>query len=134
MANVIPKIDKGIESIAQYLKRYTAIFVLALAGWLGWLVYQGLDQSGWIVHHHEAWTYLGKNWMVGEYRNCHLVNNFLLNDTRDNDALECENGEPTPEPHLLPVAFHGRIDRKDRALFTFRCQRHQESLECWALD
>jgi len=36
--------------------------------------------------------------------------------------------------HVLPVRYFGRIDRTDKWVISWRCQRLSESLECRALD
>jgi hypothetical protein len=36
--------------------------------------------------------------------------------------------------HVLPVRYSGRIDRKDKWVISWHCQRRSESLECKALD
>ena len=36
--------------------------------------------------------------------------------------------------HILPVRYHGRIDRPDAVFVSWRCQRLSESLECKAPD
>lgn len=36
--------------------------------------------------------------------------------------------------HLLPVLYHGRIDRSDAVFVSWRCQRESGSLECKALN
>lgn len=36
--------------------------------------------------------------------------------------------------HVLPVSYFGRIDRKDKLVITWRCQRKSGSLTCKALD
>ena len=36
--------------------------------------------------------------------------------------------------HVLPVRYFGRIDRQDKWVISWRCQRLSESLECKALD
>jgi hypothetical protein len=36
--------------------------------------------------------------------------------------------------HVLPVLYHGRIDRSDAVFVSWRCQRMSESLECKALN
>jgi hypothetical protein len=36
--------------------------------------------------------------------------------------------------HVLPVQYHGRINRPDKALIEWRCQRLNASLECKAVD
>jgi len=36
--------------------------------------------------------------------------------------------------HILPVNYWGEIDRSDRTMFSWRCQRNSDSLTCKALD
>ena len=36
--------------------------------------------------------------------------------------------------HVLPVDYWGRIDRSDRVMFSWRCQRNSNSLTCRAID
>ena len=36
--------------------------------------------------------------------------------------------------HVLSVKYWGKIDRSDRTVFSWRCQRNSDSLTCKALD
>jgi hypothetical protein len=105
-------------------------------------IYNAIDDSGWITHHHDTATFIHGNWMTGEYRNCSL--RVSANPT-DRPSTQQPTGEPdlvcqpldpgpTETAHILPVAYHGRIDRFDYPSFTWRCQRNDSSLTCWALD
>jgi hypothetical protein len=36
--------------------------------------------------------------------------------------------------HLMPVRYNGRIDRLDKLVISWRCQRNSDSLTCNALN
>ena len=52
------------------------------------------------------------------------------------NAVKGEEGWSTFEGyfHVLPVRYYGRIDRTDRSIDSWRCQRESASLTCKALD
>jgi hypothetical protein len=89
--------------------------------------YRAADDAGWVIHSRDIATYIDGNWMNAEYRTCSTVpelNVLYCSSTFNSDA----------ESHVLPVSFHGRLDRTDHTIFHWRCQRSEKGLECWALD
>jgi hypothetical protein len=124
--------------------------------------YQGIDESGWITHNHDTPVWIQGDWLVGEYRDCQMRTRTVPAQRKDLDSLnelprlfcaEDANGlfdfqhetaliPPPPDTandldrdfHVLPVRYFGRIDRQDKWVISWRCQRNSNSLTCKALD
>jgi hypothetical protein len=147
----------------------TGIVVVAfLAPWLTmsiWVpaVKNCLDDAGWIPHSIDTPTWMGGDWLTGEYRSCDMpgglwgrlpTNAHLLcsSDGRAREGLFPAQFHDSISPeeensleggswhglgghfHVLPVKYWGRIDRKDKLIFIWRCQRQASGLECGAIN
>lgn len=123
-----------------------------------------LDNSGWIEHSHDTPIWIGGEWLTGEYRICEMPGYLwgrlpdsahLLCSSGDPRAIEgiwpaeFRTSLSTEESnqvasgsweglerhfHILPVKYWGRIDRRDRTGFSWRCQKEASGLECKALN
>lgn len=145
------------------------------------LIYQKIDQAGWITHNHDTPVWIQGNWMVGEFRDCQMRTKTVAGGDKALDHLDklprlfCgkdanglfdfqrTNGAAPPPPdqvppegamylytvtgdeldqdfHVMPVRYNGRIDRTDKWVISWRCQRlnmgffESAALECNALN
>jgi len=98
-----------------------------------------MDEGGWWLHSHDTPTYINGNWMVGEYRECTMG----YQQTSFQLSLDCQQRGPMDKwnqlfdgvsSHVIPIKYHGKIERPDRSLFQWRCQRNESSATCWALN
>lgn len=131
--------------------------------WLGW-AYSSADGSGWAPHSHDTPVWIGGDWMTGEYRICDMPGNLwgripksahLLCSSGDpraaqgvmpsefHDELSSQEIEQLNNGswagleshfHVLSIKYWGRIDRRDRYIFVWRCQRISNGLVCYAIN
>lgn len=108
--------------------------------WFGWFLfavgsdwYKIIDKSGWIQHQQDtkvAWKG-GQEWIIGEYRNCSMAKDATT-------ELYCAGTDGlfgTDDPvHLLTVRYWGKIQRADKPVYEWKCERKEDSLLCWATD
>lgn len=124
----------------------------------------GLDDSGWIEHSHDTPVWIEGDWLSGEYRVCEMPGYLwgrlpetahLLCSSGDpraeegiwfsgfRDSLSTEEYNQVSSGswsglehhfHILPVKYWGRIDRRDRTGFSWRCQKETDALECKAIN
>jgi hypothetical protein len=137
------------------------IFISALP----FALYRPLDRIGWILHTNNTPVWIEGDWQVGEYRKCQMLlatprlfcgtwesadvgslSGYISSVTNDDfdaafKASMTRNGEAdwtrlSKYFELLPVLYHGRIERPDheRDLVSWLCKRKQDSLTCNALD
>ena len=129
-----------------------------------WNVYRLVDEHGWIEHDHDTPVWIKGEWLADEYRVCQipLVPNQTLPDSAhllcgqsevlieedlwspdfirglsDLEFAELMAGRwPALDQHfhILPVHYWGRIDRSDRRMFSWRCQKRASGLVCKALN
>lgn len=99
--------------------------VLLLFLGLAALVYSAANISGWIIHHHDMSVIMEQSWLNAEYRNCKGYHAIQI--------LYCGGDYTAKDTHVMPVRFHGRIDRTENHV-DWRCQRNDKGVECWALD
>ena len=117
-----------------------------LAGW------QWLDESGYVVHNHDTPVWIRGEWLIGEYRNCSMLNKQdpfaadqldsfpkLFCGTADqsfDEFIEYRSSHDDQTPyHQLPVMYFGRIDRTASPYdYLWRCQRKDDSLRCLAIS
>jgi hypothetical protein len=115
-----------------------ALLVLTIIGFMFYGASNIMDEGGWWIHSHDTPTYISGNWMVGEFRQCTMghSDSFEL-------SLDCQQrGELDKwnklfdgiSPHVIPVRYHGKIERLDTTLFSWKCQRNESSVTCWALN
>ena len=127
-------------------------------------VYAYFDRLGWITHNHDTPVWIQDDWLVGEYRNCEMrtktQEQSVVDDLDKLPRLFCgkeDDGfflfllqtslllpadthvgvtgyEVDSEFHTFPVRYHGRIDRRDKYVISWKCQRLSASLECWAVN
>ncbi len=87
------------------------------------------DEAGWVAHKADMHLFFGRDdWVRGEFRNCSTYPHETKMDCTPMTRL------PGMTTHVVPVKFHGRINRTDHPFYTWKCQRLAESLTCWALD
>lgn len=138
-----------------------SLFIFAFVIYWG---YGWLNEIGWIEHDYDTPVWIKGEWLVGEYRVCQIPlvpeqplpdSSHLLcgqsqvlmeEDLWSPDFIrglsDLEFAELTvgrwssldQHFHVLPVHYWGRIDRSDRKMFSWRCQRNSDSLTCKALD
>jgi hypothetical protein len=124
-------------------------------------VYGELDKAGWISRDHDTPTWIGGDWMVGEYRECDLLTttavvegtSYSKDDLLHLPRLYCGRGEGGffeyagqregtdvswdaigKDFHTFSVKYWGRLERPDRWKDAWRCKRLGESIECKALN
>lgn len=115
----------GSKPIHPYSVIVTVILLAVVVVGLG-NRYERLDNSGRINHEAQMPVLIDSSWLMGEFRSCTMYSDGLR-------LFDCASSYES-KPHVMPFLFHGRIDRKDRESFEWRCQRHSESLECWAVN
>jgi hypothetical protein len=145
-------------------KGWGCLLPLFIIGVIAYWGYGWLDGNAWIERDHDTPVWIKGEWLVGEYRVCQipLVPEQPLPDSAhllcgQSEVLMEEDlwspdfvrGLSDPEFaelmagrwssldqhfHILPVHYWGRIDRSDRKMFSWRCQRNSDSLTCKALD
>ena len=78
--------------------------LLLIVGFVAIVAYSGnsdLDRDGWISRDHDTPTWIGGDWMVGEYRECDLLtttpvvegNTYTKDDLLHLPRLYCGRGE-----------------------------------------
>ncbi len=124
-----PKKDIGRNLSRSLAIIITAAFVITLALFVYHRGHELADEEGWIEHKTEMRLMFGRdNWNTGEFRNCAT---YPHETKMDCDATA---GVPGTATRIVPVKFHGRINRTDHPFFTWMCRRNGESLTCWAVD
>jgi len=136
------------------LKIAVAVLMILVFGVLGYFAINNIDNYGWITHHKDTPTYIDGEWLNGEVRPCVMVDSDALakkyggqesRGTRsDSQAPPLDCGKvifnwprlfsDTDHMHIMPGAFHGRVERSDQGIYYWRCQRNARGIECWALD
>lgn len=116
-----------------------AIWVTVLAGVVFACVatYAFVDSLGWLTHRKDTTVFIQGNWWVGEHRTCFGD----LERDGANKTLGCAalfrppdgNSWSSFPAHILPVVYHGRVDR-DIILLQWNCQRKEASLVCDAIN
>jgi hypothetical protein len=133
-------------------------FWLTASFWVGMV-----DDSGWIPHSHDTPVWIGGDWLTGEYRVCEmpLIPKHRLPSSAHllcgENVKQDENSWPVDfvsaisdhefyelmganwdaveqHFHVLPVRYWGRIDRRGKSIFSWRCQKQASELECKALN
>lgn len=129
-----------------------------------WNTYRLIDDYGWIEHDQDTPVWIKGEWLAGEYRVCqiplvpeqplpdsaHLLcgqsevlmeedlwsPDFIrgLSDLEFAELMAGRWSALDQHFHVLPVHYWGRIDRSDRKMFSWRCQRNSDSLTCKALN
>jgi hypothetical protein len=130
---------KAFTSKFQFVVGLLVIFcfvgAIVVGGW------QELDKMGWVRHSADTPVSINGEWLQGEYRSCLGV----LGTTGEQKSLTCITDSFNAPEHVLPVAFWGRLERKERMRITadgaylspdvaldWKCQRLSDSLKCWA--
>jgi hypothetical protein len=148
--------NKALQFLAK-AAGYLALISLALTLILG---YQALDRAGYILHHHDTPVWIEGEWMTGEFRDCQMLTTTPVVEGQSYSTTELEHlpklfcsstgdsffvygaahqGTDTSwegigkDFHVLPVRYFGRLERPERWLIRWRCQRATESLSCKAL-
>jgi len=156
--------ERDLPSWAYLLIALAGIWIIVSLETSDWNTYRVLDDYGWIEHDHDTPVWIKGEWLAGEYRVCQMPlvpwqplpdSAHLLCAQRhiemDEDAwppdfidsiseiefVELVAGKWSPLEHhfhILPVNYWGRINRSDRTMFSWRCQRTTNGLECKALN
>jgi len=134
----VPRSKLKDDPIDWLLGKFWAIFYTLVFLGLAIYFYWALDNSGWITHHRDMGTYIDGEWLNGEVRRCMMVAH--ITDSAQLDCGKMESGDwsvlfaDQRHMHLISGAFHGRVEREGKFLYSWRCQRSDKGLECWALD
>jgi len=100
------------------------------------------NRAGWIPHRQETTVYMGiGGWQVGDHRDC-----VALPETNGTMIFMGCVGQRRAEmaPSVWPVTYWGQTRREDmyqlihgnpgNYAWRWRCQRHKDSLTCWAIN
>jgi hypothetical protein len=125
------------------------------------LMWRLADDFGYVPHEHDTPVWIRGDWMVGEYRDCNMLTTTPVMEGQHYSADELSHlprlycaevsdgfwnyagafeGTDTGWPkvskdfHMLPVRYFGRLERPEKWLVSWRCQRLSASLKCKAID
>ena len=124
-------------------KGWGCLLPLFIIGVIAYWGYGWLDGNAWIERDHDTPVWIKGEWLVGEYRVCQIplvpeqpLPDFVrgLSDPEFAELMAGRWSSLDQHFHILPVHYWGRIDRSDRKMFSWRCQRNSDSLTCKALD
>lgn len=134
---VTPVRDDFREMWRVLKKLFKFVAVVGIALYIVIAVFSAIDDAGWITRHSDTDMLIGNTvWMAGEFRTCHAQ----ATPSGKIYDLDCRYpGEDYGDgrEHTLPVRFWGRVERTDvvsRGSWTWKCQRKEDSVICWAVD
>lgn len=157
-------LSRAREEVVGGLLAALLIIVWVTSPFWGLSVFRALDDSGWIPHSHDTPVWIGGDWLTGEFRVCEMpgylwgrlpANAHLLCSSGDprgvegvwpaefRTSLSTEESNQVASGswdglerhfHVLPIKYWGKIDRKDRLIFPWSCQRQSSGLKCWAIN
>jgi hypothetical protein len=151
LLRLLPKLALVCAAFAAFL----AVF------WVSALLYMSANQEGYIPHSHDTPVWIQGDWLVGEYRECNMLTTtpvvegehyssealahlprLFCNSSTDGywkyasafEGTDTSWAAVSKDFHILPVKYFGRLDRPDKWLVSWRCQRNSDSLTCKALN
>jgi len=151
----ISTVNKVLDSL--FIPAQLCIVGLLLVG-----ICIGVIRGGWIPHRLDTFVWIQGDWQVGEYRSCQLLmptsrlfcaswegvrnggslSEFISQVSNDDftvafhtamiKSTESEWTSLGKYFHVLPVIYHGRIQRSDRerVVMPFVCLRRDDALTC----
>ena len=149
------------DAAPPIVKLLRLLFIVGFLVCLAYGGYSDLDKYGWIPREHDTPTWIGGDWMVGEYRECDLLtttpvvegNTYSKDDLLHLPRLYCGRAEGGffeyagqregtdvswdaigKDFHTFSVKYWGMLERPDRWKDARRCKRLSETIECKALN
>lgn len=160
-ASMEPDFLSNVRSLAIVIGAFALLFGSVYGVRAGWeSIHAQMDAQGWIQHDRRTPVWIKGEWLTGEYRSCWMSDGIAPADphmiclpggedagplqfamTPDDFASFMQGAWPLISRHFheLPVSFWGRVDRKDKYIWKWRCVRredwdHNVSLACRALN
>jgi hypothetical protein len=129
-SQTIKGLFKRIVKLVAWGVGITVAVVLVL------VVYQAMDEDGYISHDRTLDVWMTSNWLGGENRVCFLSLQYDANGkpTGQLDTLQCPLGDQKMEAHNISVSFKGIVSPTDmdgnprRVADQWKCTRESSSL------